>query len=390
MFTGKKQAQGGGNAALLLLLIGALILFYILLLPDDDRAELLNSTDDDNDDDDRRRNQGKLLFNATPGLLLTEDEDDVKHNAGTVAVFVRSAEVNLAEASLFTISSARENTRSIPIRAGGVIRNAQLTFTILEGSGTLFVLVDGEEVFSGEPEGQVNPISLKDLSPESVVQFRVDSPGWWQFFSTNAYEISNLQLIATQDTFDAQQGTTSFVVTRDEINRAESGHIAYFTSCPANSQSGNLRVSLNGRTLFSGIADCNTAARHELFPQDLIEGRNELSFFTTAGSYLLDRITITIQVEDALPPTYFFNLDEDEYEDVEEERDNISIHFDFIDNNERKSFELNVNNAKFSIDTKNKSYVEDIPASAIREGANAVTLTPRRSFVLPLLEVFLS
>ena len=382
----KLGQNNGGNAALLLLVITAIVLIYIILLPDAERDDLI---DTNSNSSSNTSNSGKLLFNATPGLLLHEDDDNVRHDAGSVSVFVRSDEVELADLRRFIVSSSSggQERKVVNLSAEGVVRNAQLTFTVVDGSGRLFVSVDGEEVFSGVPRNQVSPISLEDLSSNSVIVFETESISGWQFWRSNHYEIADLKVTATHDSFDSQQAITSFVVSSDELARVESASISYFTSCASGIRSGQLQLSLNGRVLFSGFPDCNSPAKIELLASDLIAGRNQLTFSTTTGSYLLDRITITTIIEEALPASYFFTIDDNEYDRIESESDEVKVYFSFIDNNERKSAELNINNVKFSIDTKGKNFTQTIPASAIREDSNALTITPRRTFALPLIEV---
>ena len=190
---------------------------------------------------------------------------------------------------------------------------------------------------------------------------------------------------------DAQQGSSSFVLADNELDSLSSATVTYFTSCASeNDANSRLTVFLNNNPLFSGVPDCNTVARFEVDPANLLTGRNSLSFFTTSGSYLLDRIVVTTTVEESLPASYFFQLDEDEYNNITSGRDEIILYFSFLDDDRRKNAELNVNNEKFSLDTKKKSLSRKIPISALREGANAVTITPLRTFVISLFEVRLS
>ena len=385
-----KQAQDGGGAAVLLLIIGAFVLIYLLLLPEGDRNELL---DEGNSDDNEDTVTGKLLLNKTPGLLLEEDDDNIKHNLGSVSVFIRTNEAELERLNPFTVSSAQDRfTKVIALDVAGETSNAQLTFDVVKGEGLLYILLDGEEVFRGSPSGQVTPIALEGLRSDSIVIVGVDSVSFLQFWRENEYELANLKITGTLDQFDAQDSTTSFVVTDSELERAESGYITYFTNCAGAEtvRSGQLSVHLNSQQLFSGLPDCDSPVRLEIVPSDLIAGRNSLSFSTDAGSYILDRIVVTTEVIEGVPIAYTFNLNKQDFSRAESETDDVKVYFSFVDNNERKSAELVVNSATFTIDTRKANFTQSIPSFSLKEGSNFISISPKSTFALPLLEVRLS
>ena len=120
---------------------------------------------------------------------------------GTVSVFIAKEEITVAQEPRFTVSSSsgEQKTKTITLATEGVIRNAKMAFDVVSGTGTLFIFVDGVEVFSGTPSGQIVPISLPRLTAESVIRFETETVSGFQLFSSFAYEIANLKIVATKE-----------------------------------------------------------------------------------------------------------------------------------------------------------------------------------------------
>ena len=106
--------------------------------------------------------------------------------------------------------------------------------------------------------------------------------------------------------------------------------------------------------------------------------KNSLEFFTDRGQYELFHIKIISNLEKIEYPTYYFEISHEEFLDIEDADLTIDTILEFIDDRERKSGYISINNRRLHFDTREITFTQDI-SEEIVEGNNAIVLVPTQT-----------
>jgi hypothetical protein len=380
----------GAAAGSVIGLITLLLVFYIIFIPPADRRDLLYGDNTSSIAGNASAN-AKVLLLASIGKLDYQSESTFDHTVPNVYLVETKNAQALEKFNSFVVSHGwfvdEKRTETFTVEQPDLASNIKLVFDAPTRKGILMVKLNGRVVYEGRPDAiNVAPIELKreQLRGDNTLEFSVSGVGL-AFWRVNEYEITNAQVIA--DITDTAKQESSNIITLDptEARNLKSATLTYFPICTP-SQVGALEIYLNNQRISASVPDCETVNRLELDPTDLQLGRNSLYFSITKGSYRIEQIKIRTELKEGASFIDYFDLNGTAFRDVQDKRKKLLLHIDFVDDNEEKKAEVNVNGKRDFIDQRGPSYERDISNSAV-DGNNYVELVPKSDLNVVKLEV---
>ncbi|MDP3990002.1 MAG: hypothetical protein Q8Q01_02240 [archaeon] len=375
-----KRGQAAG-AAVLLALIAALLVMFVILLPPQERADLLG---EGSPGSGTGTVSERLLLQESPGRIDFIAQDEIEHPLPVVNVYTRTQTKSLAERNLATPKHGifTDDQVSFEFRIPDVqnTENVLLSFRVASSDGRVMVILNGEEVFNEEVfEGAVQPIPLTKslLNEMNTVSFSVSSPGG-AFWKTNEARLEDIKVIADVTSIESQTARSVFLISDTEKGNLEKVQLKFQPECRIGDV-GKLRVVINGNELYNAIPDCGVPIIPIEFSSDLIyTGENEIVFQTMKGTYVLSHIRLVSQLKEVDFPTYYFELSNEEYQDVKDGNRNVKLILDFVDVVTAKRGELVVNGNRRHFDTTEASFDLDMSDDVVR-GSNSIKIKPSKT-----------
>jgi hypothetical protein len=388
-FTAMKRAQQSGQAAGLIALILLFIILYILFLPPENRSELLDDTSSRNGDDSSGIRESVLL--TSPGSLEYLRESAINHTIpGFKLVSLTNSNI-LKQLESVSVSNSwfETNAENVTVYVENVpeTENMLLSFSVAQGKGELRILFNGKEIFVGEAEsGNIDPISIPDslVQKENTLTFKASSVGI-QFWKKNRYVLHNLQVIADQEDTSAKTSKNVFLVSNTEDANIEDVSLQYFIDC-LSSEVGILQIHINGNLVSEQVPDCNSFAQLEVSPEALTPGENTIEFSIEKGSYSVYGIYINTELKEITNPVYYFELNDEEYEELTYGTSDLVLSMRFPDNQEDKVADILFNGHKIRLNQDDEEFEEEI-TDYIKEKNNAIKIVPQSKMDIVELEV---
>ncbi len=388
----KKKAQGNASAAAVLIaLIGLFIILYILLIPPEEREKILGE-----DELEKTKEAGEkmnILLSESPGRLFPAEKREFEQSFPAVSIYVGEEGMELKKLdSLYagrSLFSSNKNNISFEVVNIGNIENALLNFYIKEGQGRLMIRLNGKEIFNKEQKkGNIDPINLNEylVQGENLIEFEVSSPGA-AFWRTNGYSLEGILVTADILRKETQESSLAFVASEEEINNMKKVKLRFTPDC-TQSTAGTLTVEINNYKLYSAVADCNVPIKPlEFIPERLIAGENTLKFITNKGRYLIDNIMLNSELKEAVAPVYYFEIEKEDFEDIEENRTEAVLYIEFVDDISEKIADITVNNRLMRLDQTEVEFNQTI-SKWVDQGNNALKIEPEE--VLDIVELKVS
>lgn len=379
-----KKAQSGASAALLVLIMGIVMILYILFLPPDIRDDLINDGGTNNISTKTISSNKGILLDENPGTLLESKTMKFEHNMPSFNLFTRTEDSVLKEVQSVYISSEKggQLSKSLPLLIRGRTINVQLSMNIVGHSDVLTILLNGQEIFSGEVKGLFTPITLENLQEENVLEFKVH-PAGWMFWKKNYYQLTDIKVTGTVETYASREATTTFLISREEKSNLKEAYLLYLPDCKTGLTE-RLSIYLNDRLISSKAPDCGAPEKIILDPDDLEDGRNEMKFFAEKGTYLVDQVVVKTELREPIYPVYFFEVNETRYSLVQNETLTAVLTMRFVDDKLKKAATLNINNLKVFMDTNSDRYNKTIDSFLV-EGSNFIRIEPETN--LPIINL---
>ncbi len=387
----KKRGQGATNAATLVALIAALIILYILFLPPSEREELLNGNVT-GEGEAEAEGENETILRENVGRLDFLKVDEYEHDIPSFTLYKTTEAVEIERLNAFNTRNSwfdkKAREASFTIEDMENTKNVFLTFTATRHKGILIIRLNGEVIFESETGINVEPVSLPQslLRNENKLEFSVSDVGW-AFWSTNEYSLTNIKIIADITDITRQEAQNVFYVISTEVYNAERATLRFNPDCTTG-QVGVLGISLNSYNIFSGIPDCGILNKIDFSPDLLNSGTNKLIFKTDKGSYLIDQIKVTTKLKELIYPTYYFDLEKGQMDDIEDDDRDLIMRFEFPDDKEKREAELLVNGRKIFFDTDKRFFSKNIDSYA-RQGTNHIKIIPKTTLEIVELLVTL-
>jgi hypothetical protein len=379
LFKSKKRgAADASAAAALIAIIGGLIVLYILFLPPEEREKVLDLDEENgvsNGEDDL-----SILLEESPKRLFPAEKKEFEQLFSAVTIYVgeEGREVKRVNTLYATRGLFRNNQKNISFDISDLsnTKKALLNFYVEEGQGRLRVRLNGREIFNQEIEkGNIEPVNIKEIlrQGKNTLEFEVSSPGA-AFWRTNEYSLTEVLITADIIRRDTQESILTFVVDATERDNLKTVKLRYLPEC-VEKNVGPLSIAVNNYNLYSSVpADCNIPAQPiQFLPDRLVVGENKLKFSTTQGWYLIDNIRLTSELKEIIVPVYYFELEEDEYQYVQDDEANVTLYMKFIDDVSDKVADITVNNHLIRLDQTEVEYNETIN-NFVEKGNNAIKI----------------
>lgn len=385
-----QQSPAAGQAAGLIVLILLFIILYILFLPPEDRDALLDDTSTYDSDDDGEGIRESVLL-TSPGTIEYLRESGINHTIPSFKLvsLTNSRIIERAESIAAQNSWFQKQTENMSVYIDDVeqTQNMLLSFSIEEAEGELTILFNGRTIFQGTLEtGNVDPIRIPVslIRSENTLSFEVSSVGI-QFWKKNRYLLQNVQITADQEDPTTQRSRNVFLVSNTENANMESAKLQYFIDCLSSTVS-PLRITINGNQVTHKVPDCNSFSQLELSTDYLTPGENTITFSIEEGSYSVYGIYINTELTEMTNPVYYFELREEEYEELEYGTSDLLLQMRFPDDTTDKVADILVNGHLLRLDDDDETYEADI-TDYIKEKNNAIKIVPKSQLDIVELEV---
>lgn len=380
-----KRGQAAGTAVLLAIIAG-LIIMFVVLSPPQERADLLGEDlDDDSDttDDDDDEIEKNLLLES-PGRIDYLAQEEIEHSLPVINIFTKTEGEVIAEKSFAYAQKGLFSEETSPFTFSIAdldnTENVYLNFNVKEVSERLIITLNGEKLYNAPaPPGSISPISLPKnmLQEDNFIIFTASSPGV-ALWKTNKITLENLKIIGDVKNIDAQSSRNIFLVSETEKSNLEKAVLKFQPTCRYG-EVGKLSIRINDMVVYESIPDCDLALIPIEFSDDLVkEGENEVIFHTEKGTYLLSHVLVESKLKELDFPTYYFDLSQERYEDIQNEKLRMRLKIDFVDVVTRKRGELVLNGHVRNFDTKEAEFTIDLSDSAVK-GTNSLKIKPRKT-----------
>ena len=380
MLRHRNGQASGGSAATLVAIIAGIILLYILFLPPADRERLLEGNLSDNDADNDDTEIERILMIEDTGRLDYTSENEIIHNIPSINLFTSTQPEIIKKISSLYVKNGwfDKESADITFHIDDVVNtaNLKLTFNLDERKGKLSIALNGNEIFNSDvSSSNIDPIELHKniLDTENKLVFSVSEVGW-KFWETNEYQLSNIMISADVTDISSQESKSVFLVTSTEKKNIKSATLKFNPDC-VQSRVGTLDVYLNNHNVFSAIPDCNMLTSIDFSTTYMLNGENRLVFKTQRGQYLIDQISVKSEMSEIRYPVYYFSIDNDEWTKILDDKLDVNLTIEFVDDIEYKKAKLVINGIETHIDQDERVYSKLID-NYVQKGNNAIEIIP--------------
>lgn len=381
----RAEAPSGSSAATLVGIITILLVFYILFLPPAEREALLSEK---NLTDTGEVIEKQVLLKAPIGNLEFVSENDFEHYLPNLYLHEsRGAEI-LATINAFKIKKTLYKTdrkeHVFGIADPANTQNVFVSFASPLHEGILKVTFNDLDIFEGEVR-QTNPPPIpirKDyLKEKNAIAFQLEGFG----MPTREYEIQDMKIIGDVLDVSKMSAKSSIPLSQIEYNNLGRAWLDFYPLCDQLSI-GAMTILLNNKAIFSGVPECESLNRKDLYKEDLRYGKNDIEILLSSGSMSLEQIRIKTILDPTKSFMDYFNIKSKLYEDITDGWQQVKLLIKFVDDNKVKNARLNVNGRLYMIDQRTPTYTVDI-TNDIEEGNNYVELTPLTELNIIKLEI---
>lgn len=386
------RAQSGMNAAMLVAILAGLIIIYIIFLPSEDRLDLIGENISDGGSGIDRGE--KILLEDKEIIMEVIGEDEIDHDLPSVNLYTSTEANVLKEENSIYVKNGwfDKEDKEMEFKVGDVdnTKNMLISFDAKKSKGRLILTLNNYEIFNNKIEKvNVDPIKIsKDyVGSTNQLKFEVSGVGA-AFWSTNEFLLENFKITADVTDISTRESVISFIVPRSESKNIEKARLRFVPECrPENV--GILDILINNHVIYSSVPDCGTPRPLDFHPMHIITGENKLTFRSDRGRYLIDQIKITTELEEQPSYTYFFEIDKDDFEDIQDDKKSVNLTFYFVDDREDKEAEIIVNNRKTFM-TRHSDFEWSTNIDRfVEEGSNSIKIIPEERLEIRKLQIIL-
>ena len=388
----KKGVQSAIEVSILIFIITGILIGYVILIPEDQRNELLDDEDDTSTDgtSSTSTDSGTSLLSASPGEIEPRKSETMIYGIDPTKLYSRIETETQTLANSLTVSRSliHNDYKNIYFDVDrDNLDQLELLFLIVESKGNLKVEINDQEIYYDELTSNVLPLEIPVsylIDEDNILKLTSNSPGW-RLFSSNYYTIQDVELIKDYLVEDTSKIKTFSI---DNVNTLKSATLSYYITCNTPDE-GRLTITLNEREVFDDDIFCEYLEKRELvLDDDYLRTTNTLIFEIDEGDYNLDEIEVALLSEGRDYPTYTFELDSDDYEDVSSGEKEVFLEVSFGDDSSHKEATIYVQEYSFNINTYSTDYEKEI-SSYVDNGANTIKIQPSVTFDIENFKVVL-
>jgi hypothetical protein len=213
------------------------------------------------------------------------------------------------------------------------------------------------------------------LEDENVLEFSVSSVGI-KFWKTNEYSFENVRVIGDISDKSKQESRNAFTITGTELFNIENVDLRFVPYCANAASVGVLDISINERNIFSAVPVCEDSYKQTIPLGILNSGENKIIFKTNRGSYSVEQIRIDFDEKDIKTNVYYFEVNQSQIDDIEDRDKNAELTIEFVDDENNKKADLNINDRISTIDDDERIFTKNLN-DFLEEGNNFIELRPR-------------
>jgi hypothetical protein len=221
------------------------------------------------------------------------------------------------------------------------------------------------------------------------LEFSVSSVGA-AFWATNEYGLDDVRIIGDITDRSRQESRNIFEITSGEFENLEKTSLRFIPYCSNIANVGILDVFVNNRNVYSAAPVCDDPVKIPILGATDI-GENNVVFKTSMGSYSIEQITVELESKDARSLSFFFELDDEQYADVQDGDKSVNLTIAFVDDDELKKADIKVNGKSFprQLDQDEPYYNKQLRSSQLEEGNNYIEIVPKKLLKIVDLELIL-
>jgi hypothetical protein len=391
----KRGQKTGSHAAALIGIITLVLMAYILFLPPEEREALLEDEELENGENGDAEDINKTLFEVSQLRLAYVGESEFEHNIPNINLKQTTSAKEFAGETPFYVRNGwfdkKEKTIEFELDDPENTMNLLVSLEAPKRKGRLMIYFNDELIYDYEATKlNIGPIEVKDslLKEKNEVRLEVSGVGL-AFWRTNEYAVEEFRVIGDITDVRAQESLNSFVVSNEEMYNFESGYLKFWPVCDPKTV-GRLDVTLNSRLVYSAVPDCNSINLQDIFATDLNAGKNTIVFKTDRGNYRIEQIKVKTKLKDVKTFLEYFEVNETEYDDVRKNRRDAVLYIEFVDDNENKKADVNVNGHLARIDQAGPDYEKEISAWVEEGSRNYVEISPRTTLNIVEVKVMIN
>ncbi len=326
-----KKAQSASSAATLVVLIAGMILLYLLFLPSEEREALLQDkyvypegeeaaeeSEAEAATDVLKELVTEPLLSESPGQVYYLKEASYEHEVSAVNLYtLTEAQVLSSSDSLYVKNGLFDQLfRNVTFYLDDPDNtdNVLLSFNVENAQGRLQILFNDEQLLDADlVEGSPDPLELSTalLSDVNVLEFLVSDVGY-RFWTTNEYQLEDLQVTGDVTDISQQMSKTTFTVSDTEKYNLESAKLSFYPDCSPR-EVGVLKIMINNDLIYSSIPDCQQINVVSFSPTVISAGDNYLLFKAEKGTYVIYNIAVKTELAAQEYPTYYFEVPDDAF-----------------------------------------------------------------------------
>lgn len=379
-----------GQAGALIGIITLLVIFYIVFLPPAERAKLLEEGEAGVGNVSSVK--GGVLLDERVGFLSAVSEREVVHPVPNVVLEDVSSANVLLEFPSFVVSRGwfgkKSKIVSLELDDPERLGNVLVVFSLGQRRGVLGITVNGKSVFEGLLESATPapvsvPVAL--LRKHNVVEVEAEGVGFWLL--PRIFEVKDFKVVADVRESERLEASHIVALSQGEVENLGKGALRFFAVCDEK-KVGVLSVLINDRQVFRAVPDCGSANQQELFKEDVVEGKNIVSFVLDKGSARLEQISLKNELKKPTPFIQFFQVSDKENDALKRKQLRAKLRLEFVDDGVQKQVELNVNSRKFVVDQRTALFERDV-SDVLKAGNNVVSLTALSDVKITSLKIVL-
>ncbi len=381
------------NAFYLILFIGLFFLVYIILLPEGEKERLIGQPGPIYGNGNSGGSYGpierQILFSQSIGSLQPFGQKIYAKPLASINLYADTDKDEEALSKSLDVSggffSGSEKDLIFKISQDAPVDSVKLLFFLEQAEGSITILLNGQEIFSGPLTISQLPLNLPVSALRAVnhLTFSTDSG----FFSKNRYVLRDVTLFRTYRVEHTSEQRT-FVLNQEDLQRF--GHLSlfYMVNCFTANEKGTLWITLNGKLLSQQQIVCDAGeVSHDLARNDLREGRNTLTFSIDKGKYTLERALLEGDIDAGKAPGYYFSVPVATY-DTLGNAGTVVMDLQLATNNKRKVATIFVNGFPLVLDTYGDGFSFDITPYVV-PGQNTLRIVAETAFDVASLDISL-
>jgi len=391
--TKKRAGADAGAATTLILIITVILVLYILFIPPDLREELLENGTASSETSNAFKD-GNLLLNEDIGTLRYSNDENKEYKIGNIYLYETTSAEIIDSINPFIIRNGwfekKFKTLNFKINDLSNTNDVFLSLSTTKAEGTLYIYLNGENIYEGEFDStSPSPIYLKKslLKENNVLIFEVVGVSM-AFWKVNEYQFKIAEIVGDVTDLSGQEGQNAFNVPSEDHINMDSASFNFVPYCGNLKSVGKLNIEINDITIFSAIPVCDDSY-HQSFDLNILNtGSNMAKFYTDKGSYSIEQMEIKLEMEDSPSTLYYFELNETQMEDLESKKKESWAYIEFVNNEENKKADININGHLRNINQEESDWDKDI-TDWVKEGNNYIEIIPKNTIHIVNLQILL-